>query len=88
MALNKSIETSFGIAAEYWKIDEIKMSPKTDTLITISGYANEASRLAGKSVLETRSFTVPYGEFNKTPAYNVAYAELKKLTEFIDALDI
>jgi len=59
MAIKKTLQTSFGVEANYWKIVRVNESfLGMTTEIYLAGYVNEQSRRDGKQPLEIKTFLV------------------------------
>jgi len=74
MAIEKSIETTFGVTATYWRIIRTNESFDGQTEIYLAGYADEAARRAGKAPLEIRTIQVETIDGTRSDYY-------EKLTE-------
>jgi len=57
MALKKSIQTQFGIPAEYWRIIRINESFDSLTEVLIAGYVSHEKREEGSNPLQILSRT-------------------------------
>lgn len=102
MALQKSIETNFGIPATYWKIikTDFDYLNKSGTLV-LCGYISEQSRQDGKSHIDVRHYRVISQNFDNYFAPTAidpqdnnqvkkSYIYIKDLenSEFADAIDV
>lgn len=80
MALQKTIQTSYQVPAEYWKIVDLPATFK------IVGYVNREARLAGANALGEFEYLISEDTLNqiKTLLYN----EVKTKEEFLEATNI
>ena len=91
MALEKSIETSTGTTASYWRIVRIDIDMTIRQVwFLLGGYYNSAARQAGKDRLIDRPFTlaIPEGMEPEDMARSELYAYAKTSEEFAGAKDV
>lgn len=88
MALIKSIETDFGISAEYWNIGAVQEDFKgKGTEVTFYGYANKEAREAGKQPLSAGKVQIAGDEYVAGADRAALYAIIKQKPEFEGAVD-
>lgn len=88
MALNKSIDTDFGIPATYWNIGAVAEDFKGQgTEVTFYGYASEAAKQAGKQPLSAGKMQISGDEYVVGADRAMLYAILKVKPEFDGAKD-
>lgn len=76
MALKQNKENESGVVVAYWKVSGINLSfIGKRGFITVTGYLDEASRLAGKDQITLKQVTVKVDLFEK-------YFSMEKLTNF------
>lgn len=57
MALQKSIQTNFGIEATYWKVVEINVNwHEKRSHVTLLGWVDQGARDSGKQPIDQRTF--------------------------------
>lgn len=71
MALAQTIETAFGVDAEYWRIIRTNESFDGMTEIYLAGYSDEAARRAGKEPLEIKTIQVETIDGTRSDYYPV-----------------
>jgi hypothetical protein len=89
MAIEKSVATSFGTAATYWRITSINADMVSGALgFTLSGYLSQATREAGNAPIESHNF----GFVMDKPIEDVGradlYAVVKAQDMFAGAVDV
>ena len=95
MALKKTFELPSGLTVDYWKIDVLTVDTRNNSCSCIvSVFKDVASRLAGKTSVDYRSYT---WEGTNNPfdiavsidvnPFIVIYEKLKTLPEFANAID-
>ncbi len=95
MALQKLITTKFGVSAEYHKVIETRIDWHNKTaMIRVGLFATEEARRTGCSPIRM-SLYPRLGEDDGTfpfeidsPVLASAYAYLKTLDDFVDAIDV
>lgn len=91
MAIDKDIENESGVSVRYWRPTIINIDDLNGRMeVQMWGWKNQAARLAGKSHISIKTFifddvTFPNMKVSTTKAE--IYTEVKKQTEFIDAVD-
>lgn len=86
MALIKSIETDFGIPANYWSIGIVNEDFKNKSIeVTIYGYANEKARQEGKQPLSAGKVQIASDEYVVGADRSTLYSIIKQRPEFIDS---
>jgi hypothetical protein len=89
MALNKSINTEYGIPATYWNIGAVQEDFKgKGTEVTFYGYASQEARQEGKQPLSAGKFQIAGDEYVADANRPELYAILKLRPEFEGATDI
>lgn len=89
MALLKSIDTDFGIAATYWNIGAVAEDFKgRGTEVTFYGYASQEAREAGKQPLSAGKVQITGADYVAGADRAVLYATIKQRPEFAGALDV
>lgn len=89
MALSKSIDTDFGVPATYWNIGAVQEDFKGQgTEVTFYGYADKASRDAGKQPLSAGKVQIAGDEYVAGADREALYAIIKQRPEFEGATDI
>lgn len=83
MALIKTLPTSFGIDATYWRITNINCYFTGTTTVTLDGYLNKDARFESAEPLRREVIDFPLQDVTRA----IAYAEFKKLDLFAGALD-
>ena len=82
MAIKKTLQTSFGVEANYWKIVRVNESfLGMTTEIYLAGYVNEQSRRDGKQPLEIKTFLVDTIDGKREDYYVVLTASKKEIRE-------
>ena len=88
MALIKSIQTDFGIPAEYWNIGAVQEDFKgKGTEVTFYGYANKQAREDGKQPLSAGKVQIAGDEYVAGADRAALYAIIKQRPEFEGAQD-
>lgn len=88
MALLKSIDTDFGLPAEYWNIGAVQEDFKgKGTEVTVYGYASKEARDAGKQPLSAGKIQVTGEEYVAGADRATLYAVIKQKPEFAGAED-
>ena len=88
MALKKSVDTDFGIPAEYWNIGAVAEDFKGQgTEVTFYGYASKKAREAGKQPLAAGKVQIAGDEYVPGADRAMLYAILKVKPEFAGAED-
>jgi hypothetical protein len=88
MALEKSIDTDYGIPATYWNIGAIQEDFKGyGTEITFYGYASKEAREAGKQPLSAGKLQLSGNEYIAGADRKQLYAIIKQKPEFEGAVD-
>lgn len=88
MALLKSIDTDYGISAEYWNIGAVQEDFKgKGTEVTIYGYASKEARDAGKQPLSAGKVQIAGGDYVAGADRAALYALIKQKPEFKNAKD-
>ena len=83
MAIKKTLQTSFGVEANYWKIVRVNESfLGTTTEIYLAGYVNEQSRRDGKQPLEIKTLSVATIDGKREDYYGIII-ESKKVTNIV-----
>lgn len=89
MALLKSIQTDFGIPAEYWNIGAVQEDFKgRGTEVTFYGYASEQARLDGAQPLSAGKVQLTGEEYIAGADRTLLYAAIKQKPEFEGSQDI
>jgi len=88
MALLKSIDTDFGVSAEYWNIGAVQEDFKgKGTEVTFYGYATKEAREAGSQPLSAGKVTIAGEEYIAGADRSILYATIKQRPEFEGAED-
>ena len=88
MALLKSVDTDFGIPAEYWNIGAVQEDFKgKGTEVTFYGYANKEARDDGKQPLSAGKVQIAGEEYVAGADRSALYAIIKQKPEFEGAVD-
>lgn len=88
MALLKSIDTDFGIQAEYWNIGAVQEDFKgKGTEVTVYGYASKEAKDAGKQPLSAGKIQIAGDEYVAGADRAALYAVIKQKPEFVGAED-
>jgi hypothetical protein len=88
MALSKSVDTTYGIAATYWNIGVVQEDYKDQIIdITMYGYATEQSRRDGKSPFSIEKIQITGTEYVADAQRPALYAIIKQRPEFSGATD-
>lgn len=88
MALLKSIDTDFGIQAEYWNIGAVQEDFKgKGTEVTVYGYASKEAKDAGKQPLSAGKIQIAGDEYVAGADRATLYAIIKQKPEFVGAED-
>jgi len=88
MAFIKSIDTDYGIPAEYWNIGAVQEDFKgKGTEVTFYGYASKEARDAGKQPLSAGKVQIAGGDYVAGADRAVLYALIKQKPEFEGAKD-
>lgn len=89
MAILKSIQTDFGISAEYWNIGAVQEDFKGQgTEITFYGYASEQARLAGAQPLSAGKVQLTGADYVAGADRAALYEIIKQKPEFEGSQDI
>jgi hypothetical protein len=89
MALNKSINTEYGIPATYWNIGAVQEDFKGQgTEVTFYGYASQEARQEGKQPLSAGKVQIAGEDYVADADRQALYAILKQKPEFEGATDI
>ena len=88
MALKKSIETRFGVNAEYWNIENFNQHKTQRTInIILAGYASKEAKEESHSPIDTRNYTVSNWTLDEYLGFDVLDASgsnhIKKAYEYI-----
>ena len=88
MALLKSIDTDYGIPAEYWNIGAVQEDFKgKGTEVTFYGYASKQARDAGKQPLSAGKVQIAGNDYVVGADRSALYAIIKQKPEFEGAKD-
>ena len=88
MALIKSIDTDYGIPAQYWNIGAVQEDfIGRGTEITFYGYASKEAREAGKQPLSAGKVGISGDEYVAGADRAALYAIIKQKPEFDGATD-
>ena len=88
MALNISIDTDFGIPAQYWNIGAVQEDFKgKGTEVTFYGYASKEARDSGKQPLSAGKTQIVGDEYVAGADRAALYAIIKRKPEFEGAED-
>jgi hypothetical protein len=88
MALIKSIDTDYGIPAQYWNIGAVQEDFKgRGTEITFYGYASKEARDDGKQPLSAGKVGITGDEYVAGADRAALYAIIKQKPEFEGAID-
>lgn len=91
MAIKLGVETASGVAANYWRITHLSISPLLGTVIIgLQLYVSEEARRSGKDAVQVGlSVDVPYSSFAAMggPALESAYECIKNSPQFSGAQD-
>lgn len=88
MALNKSIQTPYGIAASYWKIGNITEDyVNLNMQITMLGYVSQEARLAGKAPIISKCEVIDGEEYEADDSREGLYTLLKSREDWTNATD-
>ena len=88
MALIKSIDTDYGIPANYWNIGAVQEDFKgKGTEVTFYGYASKEARDAGKQPLSAGKMQVAGDEYVAGADRAALYFIIKQRPEFDGAVD-
>ena len=89
MALQKTIDSNFGVAANYWKIAYINAHFAFGTMVVGGwGYADAAAKAAGKEPLMSQQFSFEgIGDIESLTRTQV-YGLLKQQEMFAGAQDV
>jgi len=71
MALQKEIQTSFGIPATYWRILRINELFKDTAEVFLAGYADKDARDNNAEPLEVRTIIIPSEDQTRTQIYEL-----------------
>lgn len=89
MALKKTVQTDFGISADYINIGNVVVDyPAKQVSITLLVYASQAARDAGAKPMGSFTHYLKDTAFIPDATRATIYPEIKKLPEFADAVDI
>ena len=88
MALIKSIDTEYGIPANYWNIGAVQEDFKgKGTEVTFYGYASKEAREEGKQPLAAGKVQINGDEYVAGADRSALYAIIKQKPEFEGAVD-
>lgn len=91
MALEKALETSYGVTANYHKITVTNIDWHSRTAnLTVVGFISSAARTAGKMDILKSNYYWSGDDFVFSPASNTvvdAYTKLKAMEQWTDAID-
>ena len=88
MALLKSVETDFGVSAEYWNIGAVQEDFKgRGTEVTFYGYASKEARDSGKQPLSAGKVQISGDEYVAGADRAALYQIIKQKPEFEGATD-
>lgn len=90
MALEKAIDTGFGVPAVYWRIVRVDVDLKARTIwVNLEGYASQEMREAGKEAMAQKPITLALPDGAQPEDYTRAtiYAYAKTLPDFDGAAD-
>jgi hypothetical protein len=88
MALLKTVDTDYGIPAEYWNIGAVQEDFKgKGTEVTFYGYASKEARDAGKQPLSAGKVQIAGDEYVAGADRSALYAIIKLKPEFENAED-
>ena len=89
MALQKSIDTDFGLPATYWNIGAVQEDFKgKSTEVTFYGYASQEARQAEKQPLSAGKVQIAGDEYVAGADRAALYAIIKQRPEFEGAEDV
>ena len=89
MALQKNIDTAFGIPAVYWRVVEAREVFVEGALhIKLFGYLTKEARDAGKACIADIHVTFEGDKYKPSMSREEVYGLLKTLPEFAGALDV
>ena len=89
MALLKSIDTEFGIPAQYWNIGAVQEDFKGQgTEVTFYGYASQEARFTGKQPLSAGKFQIAGSDYVAGADRAALYLIIKQKPEFSGAQDV
>ena len=88
MALIKSIDTDYGIPAQYWNIGAVQEDFKgKGTEVTFYGYASKEARDVGKQPLSAGKLQIAGDEYVAGADRAALYSIIKQKPEFNGAID-
>ena len=94
MALQKDLELSTGVVANYHRICDPKINAIDGSgTVLVKLYLNQAARLANKKECSSKLYKLPLGIFStlnlaNTDARSLAYSYIKSLPEYNGAIDV
>lgn len=92
MALQKEIQSAYGVTANYHKVNVTNVDWLNKRLnYTICGYANEQARVDKKAFLFANSYAVEWDGNEITADTNIVaycYADAKTKPEFENSIDV
>lgn len=89
MAIEKTVNTEFGVDATYWNIGAIEEDFKGKGItVTLYGYVNKESRLANKQPLGAAKVQLSGDEYVADASRESIYPILMKRPEFDGAKEI
>jgi hypothetical protein len=94
MALQKEIETPFGVQAVYWRIIKKNEDYEINTVyIVLAGYATKEDRDENKNPLDIRNFAFEGAEKTRAEIYGLikehaVAEEEQETTEFANSQDV
>ena len=88
MALEKTIETGFGVDAVYWNIFSVREDFKNKTNeVILCGYSSEENRLANKEAIANKIILLQEDQYIADATREEIYTALKLREEFLEAED-
>jgi hypothetical protein len=88
MALSKSIDTDYGLPAQYWNIGAVQEDFKgKGTEVTFYGYASKEAREADKQPLAAGKVQISGDEYIAGADRATLYGIIKQRPEFEGAVD-
>jgi hypothetical protein len=89
MALQKAIDTEFGVQATYWNIGAYAEDFKgSGGEVTMYGYLDQASKQAGKQPLSAGKINLTGVEYMADANRANLYEIIKNKPEFEDSIDV
>lgn len=88
MALIKSIDTDFGVAAAYWNIGAAQEDFRGGGVqVTLYGWVDKAARVAGKQPMASAQMTFSGDAYTADMDRAALYVKVKAKDQFADAAD-